>query len=291
MREHDLQTGPRGLRLRLCSWGPQDGRPLLILHGYLEQGAAWDAVATRLPDRRVVAPDHRGHGLSEHVGAGGFYHFWDYVADVDAVVRHLGAPVDLVGHSMGGTIAALYAATRPERVRKLVLIEGLGPPDATDELLERGQAFLDGKETPRKHGSFPDVRTAAERMRQFNPALTSDEALRLAGRMARPVLADDPFVTRPVPGTFTWTWDPAHRGRSPTPFRAEQHRVFLSAIRSPTLLIDGGASPFRLMDRDERRAALAHATERSIAGAGHLIHHDAPDALADALREFLSEDV
>lgn len=290
MREADLHTGPRGLTLRLCSWGPQRGRPLLVLHGYLEQGAAWQAVAERLPDRLVVAPDHRGHGLSQHIGAGGFYHFWDYVADVDAVVRHLGGQVDLVGHSMGGTIAALYAATRPERVRRLVLVEGLGPPDTTDELVERGQAFLDGQETPRKHGSFPDLATAAARMREFNPALTPDEALRLATRIARPVLPDDPFVVRPKPGTFTWAWDPAHRGRAPTPFRAEAHQVFLAAIRAPTLLVDGGASPFKLVDRAARRQSLAHARELVIDGAGHLIHHDAPDALSSALRDFFSED-
>ncbi len=290
MRESDLDTGPRGLRLRLCSWGPDTGRPLLILHGYLEQGAAWEGVANRLSDRRVVAPDHRGHGLSEHVGAGGFYHFWDYVADVDAVVRHLDCEVDLVGHSMGGTIAALYAATRPERVRRLVLIEGLGPPDGADELLERGQAFLDGKESPRKHGSFPNVETAAARMRDFNKALSPEEALRLAARVARPVVEGDPFVTRPVVGAWTWAWDPAHRGRSPTPFRAEAHQVFLSAIRAPTLLIDGGSSPFKLMDRDARRRSLSHAIELTIPQAGHLIHHDAPDALATALREFFSED-
>jgi pimeloyl-ACP methyl ester carboxylesterase len=100
MKEWDFQANERALRLRICEWG--EGNPTtVILHGYLEQAAAWDAVAQRLAGR-VVAPDHRGHGLSEHVGRGGFYHFWDYVSDVDALIATLDQSVILIGHSMGG---------------------------------------------------------------------------------------------------------------------------------------------------------------------------------------------
>ena len=166
-----------GLRLCVCRWRPEAERaapPVLILHGFLEQGFAWDAVARQLVaalGRNVVAPDHRGHGRSEHVGAGGFYHFWDYVGDVQAVVDHLGGVVDLVGHSMGGTMAALYAGSRPETVRRLALLEGFGPPDVEEQALDLARAFLRTRDRPPRHPIMADVAAAAERMRRYNPSL------------------------------------------------------------------------------------------------------------------------
>jgi pimeloyl-ACP methyl ester carboxylesterase len=79
---------------------------------------------------RVIAPDLRGFGDSDRVRGGGYYHFPDYVADVDALVRE---PCFVVGHSMGGTVATLYAGARPERVKKLAVLEGVGPLDHRDE--------------------------------------------------------------------------------------------------------------------------------------------------------------
>src|SRR5690606_17454861 len=113
---------------------------------------------------RVIAPDQRGHGLSEHVGRGGFYHFWDYVSDLDALVGSLERPVDLVGHSMGGTVACLYASLRPEAVRRLVLVEGLGPPDASGELLRRPRRFLDDRHRGPVHAPLDDVADGVRRM-------------------------------------------------------------------------------------------------------------------------------
>lgn len=288
MIEYDLPPAPRGLRLRVCRWGPEQGRPVLILHGFLEQGAAWHEVARRL-DRPVHAPDHRGHGLSEHVGAGGFYHFWDYVADTDHLLRALAEPVDLVGHSMGGAIATLLAATRPAQVRRLALIEGLGPPDVRPLALSRAVASLDARRELPTHASFASPAEAAARLRRINPLLPADTAERLARRQLRPVRPDDPAVAPPAtPGTFTWTWDPLHRARTPNPFDADLHRTYLAAIRAPTLLIDGARSTFRLdpLDHEARAAAIPDHRTLTLPDAGHLVHHDAPEALAEALRAF-----
>lgn len=249
----------------------------MVLHGFLEQGAAWSEVAPQLGGE-VHAPDHRGHGRSEHVGRGGHYHFWDYVADVDALVAHLGGRVDLVGHSMGGTMSVLFAGTRPEAVRRLVLVEGLGPPDLEAKAVGLARQFLAAHRTPPRHPVMADVAEAAARMRRYNPRLTEATALRLAQR-----------TTRPVPGGLTWSWDARHRARNPVPFQGRLFERFLTAIEAPVLLVDGGDSPFAAATDPSRRAALPGARHTVIDGAGHLLHHDRPDALARVIRAFLEE--
>ncbi len=257
---------------------------MVVLHGFLEQGYAWDAVARALPNR-VVAPDHRGHGLSDHVGAGGFYHFWDYVADVDALVRDLGTPVDLVGHSMGGTIACLFAGTRPESVRRLVLVEGLGPPDMSRGVVDRARRFLDGMADPPRHRGLDGPSDGARRIRRPHPGIDQALALNLAERTTRPVVGEDPHVSGPA--THTWSWDPLHRARSPVPFQAEQFMEFLRRITAPTLCIDGATSSFRVDDEAERFQCLSSAGRAVVPGAGHMVHHDAPETLARLISEHL----
>src|SRR5690606_2235621 len=130
----DLFVEANRLRLHLLEWGkPSDRPPLLLLHGFQEHAHAWDWLAPLLADagHHVFAWDARGHGDSEWVGRGGYYHFADYVADVAFVVRHLGGRVSIVGHSMGGNVALLYTGTEPERVQAVAVIEGLGPPDSS----------------------------------------------------------------------------------------------------------------------------------------------------------------
>ncbi|MBX2799061.1 MAG: alpha/beta hydrolase [Myxococcales bacterium] len=277
MNEWTYHTGPRGLLLRCCEWNPEALGPCtVILHGFLEQGAAWDAVARRLT-RRVVAPDQRGHGRSGHVGGGGFYHFWDYVSDLDALVEHLGAPIRLVGHSMGGTVACLYAGTRPEAVERLVLVEGLGPPDMADTAVDRARRFLADRRRGSSHRPLADAAEGAARMRAFNPNLAEDVALGLARR-----------ATRPAEEGVTWTWDALHRARSPVPFQADLFRRFLANITAPTLLVRGGVSTFVVEDEADRAAELTDARSVVIDGAGHLVHHDSPAQLAQLIEEHCS---
>lgn len=294
MEEQDFVTGPRGLRLTVCRWGPPTGRPVLVLHGFLEQAAAWHDVATALVarlGRPVVAPDHRGHGRSDHVGTGGSYPFWDYVGDAAVLAHHLGPPLDVVGHSMGGTIAGLLAGAAPELVRRLVLVEGLGPPDSTAGRFERARSFLADRRTPHLHPCLRDLDAAADRMRRWNPQLSEATTRRLAARVTRVVREGDPQVREPVAGQLTWSWDPLHRGRSALPFDAAVHTDFLRRIQAPTLLVDGGTSLLQLPDAAERAAALPSAHHEVIPDAGHLVHLDQPAALAERIATFLSPEV
>ena len=236
-------------------------------------------MARRL-NRRVVAPDHRGHGRSDHVAPGGFYHFFDYVSDVDHVVRHLGGRVDLVGHSMGGSIACLYAATRPETVRRLVLIEGLGPEDASHRRVAQAQTFLAHRRTPPRHTRMASVDEAAERMRRSIPSLDLSRARELAGRVTRPLPDEEGLV---------WRWDALHRSRSPRTFETDVFITFLQAIEAPTLVLHGQHSTLHLADVARRVSAIANAEERTLDG-GHNLHHDAPQRLADEIAEFLARE-
>lgn len=290
MEEVRFHTGPKGLELALCRWGaPVDGRPpVVLLHGYLEQGAAWQAVAEQLSGE-LIAADHRGHGRSEHVGAGGYYHFWDYVSDLDALVSHLGGQVDLVGHSMGGTIATLFAGARPDRVRRLVLAEGLGPPDTTAMAVEHGRQYLDALASPPRHRPLADLEDAARRLSRWARHLDPERARTLARRVTRPARAEDVAPDTVLqPGALVWTWDPLHRSRSPRPFSEAQFAHFVKAWTGPTLVLDGAASGFLVQAQASRRAWLSHATHLEIPGAGHLLHHDAPDATAAAIEHFLA---
>ncbi len=271
-----------GVPLCLCRWDAGtagDGPPVLLLHGFLEQGAAWHEVAGRLAAalrRPVVAPDHRGHGRSGHIGTGQHYHFWDYVGDVQGIVDHLGGQVDLVGHSMGGTMASLFAGARPEAVERLVLVEGLGPPDLEERALMLGQQFLDARRELAPHPVLRDAAEAARRMQRFNPRLSDGDALRLAER-----------VVIPVEGGVTWGWDVRHRARNPYPFQQRLFLRFLEAIRAPTLLVDGTDSSYARATPGARVDAVRAVGHHLLPGAGHLVHHDQPEALADVIRAFL----
>ncbi len=282
MQEWRLPSGPRGaVELVVCRWGERrpGQRPLVVLHGFLEQGAAWQDVALHL-GREVHAPDQRGFGRSGHVGEGGWYHFWDYAGDLDRLVDHLGAPIDLVGHSMGGTVACQYAGLRPDRVRRLVLVEGLGPPDGFASMLRNARSYLDARREAPIHHALADVHDAAARIRRWHPQIAEETALCLATRISRPARPGERLRGEVGPGTLTWTWDPVHRARSPQPFRQDQFAVLLGAIEAPTLVVDGGDSTFRFPGLEERATAVRDARFATVPGAGHMVHLDAPAALA-----------
>lgn len=278
MEEFDVDV--RGLRLRVCAWGPADGPVVVALHGLLDQGATWERVAIRLAATglRVLAPDARGHGRSGHAGAGGYYHFPDYVADLDGLIRQLGLKdVSLVGHSMGGTVSCWYAATRPEGVHRVVLLEGLGPPVLPDDLaVDRMDLFLKGVARVPTHRVFATVDDAVDRMVRMNPAL--DRAW--AATLARRVLDE-------VEGGLRWSWDPLHRTRAPSTFPAARFRAVLERITVPTTLVYGDRSWYRFEDLAPREAALGPVARHTLP-ASHALTIEVPDALATLVTQALA---
>src|SRR5712692_876112 len=129
----DRTIDVRGLKIHYLEWGERAAEPLVLIHGFLDHARSWDMFVAALEKKSsqpmwVIAPDCRGHGDSGWVGAGGYYHFPDYLWDLECLLESLEVKkISLIGHSMGGTISFLYAGTFPEKVRKLVLVEGIGP--------------------------------------------------------------------------------------------------------------------------------------------------------------------
>jgi pimeloyl-ACP methyl ester carboxylesterase len=260
------------------------GQTVLFLHGFMDSGSTWDLLAPGLAryGHGLYAPDLRGFGGSDRVGRGGYYHFADYVADVDALVDQI--PSDelvIVGHSMGGTVATLYAGARPERVAKLVLIEGAGPPDMPPDVavirMRRWLADLRKDRSPQPLDSQDDALT---RLTLFHPRV--DEAI-LATR------ADLLSRTQPD-GSLTWAFDPLHRSTSPSAFRAAELRAFLAKISCPVLFISGGSTGWHPPDEQERLDALPRSAQRvELPQGGHMMHWTEPAACARAIADFIDQ--
>jgi pimeloyl-ACP methyl ester carboxylesterase len=269
------------LRHHLLEWGA-GGPVVFLLHGFLEHAHAWDFVAPRLAAAglHVLALDWRGHGDSEWVGAGGYYHFADYAADLAGAVAALGGRAALVGHSMGASAALVYAGTAPERVTALVCIDALGPPDSAPESApERFAAWIADLERAAGRTRAPQPLAAAaaalaERFPRFSPAV--------ARHMAE-------HGTREEAGGRVWKFDPLHQTLSPQPYYVAQARAFWRRVACPVLYVEGAESPLRLdaVDTADRLDALG-ARQVTIEAAGHHPHLERPEALAAVLIEFLA---
>jgi len=277
----------RGLTIHYLEWGEPNGEPLVLVHGFLDLAYSWQLFASELLTRsqrplRIIAPDCRGHGDSAWVGAGGYYHFPDYVLDLDCVLRSADVgPVNLIGHSMGGTISFLYTGTFPGRVDKLVLIEGIGPVGMqfADAPRRMEQWIAEVNQRGRNHfRQYSSIEAGASQLRQTDPRLNAGFAQELA-RAA---------MKQHDNGKWIWKFDPLHRTATPQPFYTDQAVEFLRRIDCPVLIVDGKEShQTRRTDKPQRYAALADHRQVSIDDAGHMVHQDNPRQLAEEVTRFL----
>lgn len=276
----------RGLDTCLCTWGPVDGQPILCLHGILDQGAAWDAIAAPLAQLgyRVIAPDLRGHGRSAHIGPDSSYQFLDFLGDLDALLQQLPkTPMGLVGHSMGAVLAAALASIHPDRFEQLILVEAVVPDSGqAEDITSQITAHLTYLAQAPRHPVFPDVATAAARMQQFNPALTEATALKLADR-----------VSESCEGGVRWHWDARLQTRTSlgiggSVFSRQQYAQLLRQIQAPALLIYGDRSQFnRPEDLALQQEALPKA-QRVILEGGHNLPTEVPAKIAALVLNRLS---
>ncbi len=279
---HDRFLTANRLRHHLLEWRG-DGPVVLFLHGFLEHAHAWDWVAPRVAGAgfHVFALDWRGHGDSQWIGAGGYYHFLDYVADLSDLRRELGERVALVAHSMGGGAAVLFAGTEPQHVRALVSIEGLGVPDAEpEEVPGRVAVWINAmRRVAERHRSPLQFENAVVRLRERNPHFSE--------AMARHMVEHGTHV---LEGQRQWKFDPLHQTRSPQPTYVAQARAFWRRVTCPVLYIEGSDSSLRLPEADlEERLTALHARRHVLQGAGHHPHLEQPEVLAGVLIDFLKQ--
>ncbi len=211
-------------------YGPADGRPVLALHGWMDNAMSFEHLAPRLAGLRIVALDMAGHGHSGHRGPGADYQLWDYALDALMAAHELGwQRFTLLGHSLGGIVATLIAAAVPERVAGLALIDGLLPLTAEAEEAPRklGDALRERIALAgRKKNVYADVEQAVEaRMRGVVPV--SREAARLLAQRG----------VSPVAGGFAWNTDQRLTLPSPLRFTREHALHFVRALQCPSLLV------------------------------------------------------
>jgi len=283
----DKFVDSQGLPIHYLEWGEPVGEPLVLVHGYLDLAHSWKAFVDALQNGRkeplwIVAPDCRGHGDSGWVGVGGYYYFPDYVFDLDCVMHALGVTrFKLIGHSMGGTISLLCAGTFPERVTRLVLIEGIGPlgMDFSDAPARMRKWITEVRERGRRHfREYTSIAVGAGQLQQTNPRLNDTLALDLARA----------GMKQNERGKWVWKFDPLHRTAAPQPFYTRQALEFLRRIECPVLIVDGKESrQMRRTDKQQRYDAIRNHQQVIIDHAGHMVHQDKPEQLAEIVASFL----
>lgn len=289
----------RKLQYHVLHWGEarSERPPLVLMHGWMDVAASYQFVVDAFSPaffegRTILAADWRGFGLTacpEHDN----YWFPDYLADLDFLLDHYvgDQPIDLVGHSMGGNVVMLYAGVRPQRIRRLVNLEGFGMPATRpdkapqryaqwmDELksLHRGELALKG---------YADADGVARRLMKTNPRLPEDKAQWLARQWARP----------DAQGQWQILGDAAHKIVNAQLYRVDEVLAAFAAITAPVLSVEASDNQmeqwwqgqYTLAEFHERLKSVPQLQQARIRDAGHMLHHDQPEQLAAVIENFLA---
>ena len=276
----------RGLRYHVRHWQGETDRKIVLLHGWMDVSASFQFLVDSLsPGWDVYAPDWRGYGLTAWSGADSYW-FPDYIADLDMLLERIqpDAPVNLVGHSLGGNVGGLYAGIRPERIARFVNLEGFGmPATSPDQAPNRYARWMrELREAPslRPYASYAAL---ADRLQKNNARLPRERAEFLARHWGKD--ADG--------GGVVLRSDPAHKLINATLYRLDEARACWERVNAPVLWIDAAESETRTRMRlspaelAERRAAFGKLEHRTVRDAGHMLHHDQPAEVARLIEAFL----
>lgn len=264
-------------------YGPEDGQPVIALHGWLDNAASFSRLAPLLPGLRIVALDFAGHGHSDHRPPGASYAIWDYAHDVLQVAEQFGwQRFSLLGHSMGAIVSVLLAAAMPERIQRLALIDGLipytGEPDTAPQKLGealKAQLALAGKSKP----VYAEFSRAVEARMRGVGAVSREAAELLAQR-----------GLMPVPGGYTWRTD--SRLTLPSPLRLTQAHAlaFVRNVQCPVKLVMAQQGML-LAQASISQLVEGVAIEVAELPGGHHLHLDdevGAGLVADCFKAFLS---
>jgi pimeloyl-ACP methyl ester carboxylesterase len=285
----------RNLQYHVQVWGEPspDKTPLVMVHGWMDVAASYQFVVDALShDHYVVAPDWRGYGRTP---SGNVDNFWfpDYMADLDFLLDHYSPdrPVNLVGHSLGGNVVMLYAGVRPERIRRLVNLEGFGLPATTPDMAPARYAkWMD--ELKKLHRGEMDLKAydavsgVARRLMKTNPRLSPDKANWLAEHWAE----------ENAEGKWTIMGQPAHKVISAHLYQHEEVLALYRRLTMPVLAVEASDNSldlwwkgkFTLEQYHERIQHVPNVEIGLIPDAGHMMHHDQPELLAAMIERFIA---
>ena len=275
----------RGIEYHIREWGSKTSQPIFFLHGWMDVSASFQFVVDELKNNwRVIAPDWRGFGLSEWVEHD--YWFQDYIADLNFILETLAPnrPVPIVGHSMGGNIAAIFAGIKPNCVNSLILAEGfaLRPSDPT-RIISRHMRWLDSMTSPKRLKPYTSFSEVSERLRVNNPKLTLDRANFLAKHWAK----------EQSPGHIVLRADPKHKNPSPFVYQPNEAIQCWKNIDCPVLWIHSDSDWLDIFMKnrkdeiDQYRDAFKNLEEFTIEESSHMMHLDQPKQFAKAIENFI----
>ena len=270
-----------GCECAVAEWNPSGSILVFALHGWLDNLASFESLIEYMPDIRLIAIDFPGHGHSDHLADGYAYHFIDGLYLIDDLMTHFKIKqVNLLGHSMGGAVSSLYAASQNNKVTGLVLIESLGPltvePTKAIDLMAKAvkqRAILKNKQKP-VYLNIEQALTARANASEIEKDLIN------------------PIVERAltnVEGGYTWRADPRLRTSSPIRISEESLCEVLSNIQAPVLLVEGSNGFLKdsqaIIDRKKQIRDLSVCVLQG----GHHVHLEEPKKCAHEIQSFFQK--
>ena len=294
-RPHQSQfVSIRNLDYHVQVWGePGPGKvPLVMVHGWMDVAASYQFVVDAFSeDHYIIAPDWRGYGRTRAPLADNYW-FPDYLADLDFLLDHYapGQQVNLVGHSMGGNVVMLYGGVRPERIRRLVNLEGFGMP-ATIPAQAPGRFATWMDELKKLHAGEMDLKAydsadgVARRLMKTNPRLSQGKADWLARHWA----------AENADGSWSILGEPAHKVTNAQLYRVEEVMAIYQRLTMPVLAVEASDNSldmwwkgqYTLAEYHERLKVVPQVEVARIEDAGHMMHHDQPGVLAERIERFI----
>ena len=278
----------RGLRYHVRHWRGASARRVFLLHGWMDVSASFQFLVDAMaPDWDVYAPDWRGYGLTSWSGADSYW-LPDYIADLDQLLDRIQpeSPVNLVGHSLGGNVGALYAGIRPERIARFVNLEGFGmPATRADQAPKRYARWMEELRVESRLRPYDSYGALADRLQRNNARLTRERAEFLALHWGKDAPGGDVVLRS----------DPAHKLVNANLYRLDEAMACWQRAPAPVLWVDAEHSETRtrmsLSEKElaERRAAFKDLRQVTVQDAGHMLHHDQPERVARLIEEFLGE--
>ncbi len=286
----------RNLQYHVRTWGTRKAgqRPLVMVHGWMDVSASFQFVVDALQqDRYIVAPDWRGYGKTVVPNTDNYW-IPDYLADLDFLLDWLETDdckqVDLLGHSLGGNVVMLYAGIKPERIHRLINLEGFGMPRTKPENASKRYAQWMNELKKMNKGelnltAYESADGVARRLMKTNKRLPENKAQWLARHWA----------AENANGKWEILGDAAHKVVNANLYQVDEALGLYAQITAPTLAVEAAdnemdkwwGGKYSLAEYHERLKSVPNCRIEAIAEAGHMMHHDQPEVLAQMIEEFL----